>query len=104
MKVWLDDERPAPDGWLRAYSAPQAIDMLEKFRVLEISLDHDLGNEHAMTGYDVLTWIESRLADGEIKAAPRIHIHTANPAARPRMIAARDSIERLQRMIDGAHE
>ncbi len=104
VRLWLDDERPAPPGWeLRRWPQDVMRD-LEKFRVQEVSLDHDLGDDDVGTGYDVLAYIERELAEGRMDRAPRIHIHTANPAARLRMIAARDSIERLQRMIDGAHE
>jgi hypothetical protein len=29
MKLFLDDERPTPDGWERAYTAPEAIALLK---------------------------------------------------------------------------
>lgn len=105
MKAWLDDERPAPKGWERFTAARDLIEELSKRDLDEISLDHDLGDGRKVgTGYKVLVYIERELADGRMRRAPRIHIHTANPVARKRMEAARDSIERLQRMLDGACE
>lgn len=43
MKVWHDDIRPAPDGWVWARTNKQAQELLENNAVSEISLDHDLG-------------------------------------------------------------
>lgn len=91
MKVWLDDERPAPPGWVRAHSVFEVFDAILN-GATEVSLDHDLGLNH-YTGYDVLVWIEQRAANGH--APPRIRIHTANPPARKRMEAAVASIQRM---------
>ncbi|MFW6007950.1 MAG: cyclic-phosphate processing receiver domain-containing protein [archaeon] len=54
MKVYLDDERNAPYGWIRAETSDAAIFLLKHRNVNEISLDHDLGHPNAGTGYDVL--------------------------------------------------
>ncbi len=43
MKLWLDDCRPAPEGWTRAYNMAEAQDLCEKNVIAEMSLDHDLG-------------------------------------------------------------
>ena len=96
MKVYLDDLRPEPPGWRRVHWPDQAIRLLEAGRVAEISLDHDLGNYNRGTGYDVLVWIEEAVAERGFRP-PKIKIHTANPAARLRMIAAVRSIRRLAR-------
>lgn len=97
MKLYLDDERPTPEGWVRAYTAREAIKLLKTNDVSEISLDHDLGDESVSlcgNGYDVISWIEVRVAlDGYIP--PIIHIHTSNPSARIKMIQARDSINAM---------
>lgn len=45
MRLWLDDVRPAPDGWVWVKTARDAIALLAAVGVAEISLDHDLGNE-----------------------------------------------------------
>ncbi|MFA6904438.1 MAG: cyclic-phosphate processing receiver domain-containing protein [Gallionellaceae bacterium] len=61
MKVFLDDERNTPDGWIRVRWPNEAISLLETGKVTHISLDHDLGNDFRGTGYDVLLWIEKEI-------------------------------------------
>ena len=43
MKLWLDDRRPAPAGWTRAFSVAEAQALLKTGQIEEASLDHDLG-------------------------------------------------------------
>tara|TARA_R110002049_G_scaffold285698_4_gene467063 strand:- start:225547 stop:225711 length:165 start_codon:yes stop_codon:yes gene_type:complete len=54
MKVYLDDERETPQGWIRVYWPDEAIELLRSGEVIEISLDHDLGDDNRGTGYDVI--------------------------------------------------
>ena len=61
-KIWLDDERPAPDGWILARWPQEAISWLASGDVTHISLDHDLGDDSRGTGYDVILWIEEAVA------------------------------------------
>ena len=93
-KLYLDDEREAPKDWIRCYWPNQVIDLMKLLthRVSEISLDHDLGNDGKGTGYDVLTWIEEQVHTQSNFHVPMIHIHTANPSARQRMLAAYKAI------------
>ena len=85
MKVFLDDERLTPDGWVRAYTQQEAIAFLKTGNVTEISLDHDLGIElNSGTGYGVLLWIEEEVHTHHW-VPPKILIHSANPPARDRM-------------------
>ena len=96
-RVWLDDVRPAPEGWTRAYTAREAIALLETGGVVKISLDHDLGDETTCgTGYEVATWIEEAVALHGFEP-PAIRIHSANVVGRERMQRAIDSIDRLRR-------
>ena len=62
MKVYLDDERTTPDGWVRTYWPEEAIALLKTGAVTEISLDHDLGDDARGTGYSVLLWLEEQVA------------------------------------------
>lgn len=94
MKVWLDDERPEPEGWVRTYWPEEAIEHLRTGKVREISLDHDLGDDDRGTGYDVITWIE-RAVVTEGFCPPAIRVHTANLSARAKMAAGVAAIERL---------
>jgi hypothetical protein len=97
IRVWLDDVRDAPAGWTRAYTAREAIALLEAGGVTEISLDHDLGDDEKFgTGYDVACWIEERVAVHGFEP-PTIKIHSANSVGRARMQQAIESIERLRR-------
>jgi hypothetical protein len=94
MRVYLDDERPTPDGWQRAYWPEQAIALLRTGTVSELSLDHDLGDDACGTGYDVVVWLEQEVALRGFKP-PHVVVHSANPAARIRMEAGIRSIEAL---------
>jgi len=96
MRVFLDDERPTPDGWVRIYWPSEAIALLETGEVEELSLDHDLGDDARGTGYDVVLWIEEAVALRGFRP-PMICVHSANSSAREKMIAGIESIERLVR-------
>lgn len=97
-KLWVDDERPAPDNtWIVAKTSADAIMFLreigcdasvynyssegEKAVITEVSLDHDLGGED--TGFKVLDWMISYAEWPDV-----LTIHTSNPPARKRMLAA----------------
>lgn len=84
MRLWLDDERPAPEGWTHVKTASEAIALLESGVVSEISLDHDLGPPMFGTGYDVASKIEE-LAYFDRIGPLRWSIHSANPVGRARM-------------------
>lgn len=76
MKLYVDDQRPTPPGWIRAYSAHEAIELLKTKRVLQLSLDYDLGNnEEDPTGYDVLLWLEETALEDKEFPIPAICIH-----------------------------
>jgi hypothetical protein len=94
MKVFLDDTRATPEGWVRAYWPDEVIALLETGEVTELSLDHDLGDDNRGTGYDVLLWLEQAAFAGTLRI-PEITIHSANAAAHQRMDAAVRSIRRL---------
>jgi hypothetical protein len=94
LRVFLDDERATPPGCTRVYWPDEAIALLTSHNVIEISLDHDLGDDARGTGYDVVAWIEQAVVlDGF--DPPRIRVHSANPAARTRMEAGIAAIARL---------
>ena len=93
MKVWLDDEREAPEGWEREYTPGGCVSMLRGGRVTHLSLDQDLGPWG--TGYTVLCWLEREVACRRWRhSLPEITIHSANPVGRARMEAAIRSIQR----------
>jgi hypothetical protein len=97
IRVWLDDVRDASAGWIRATTAAEAVAQLEAGGVVEISLDHDLGDDVTYgTGYDVLTWVEEQVVLKGFEPPP-IRIHSANVVGCARMEQAIASIERLRR-------
>lgn len=93
MKVYLDDERETPEGWLRVYWPDEAIELLKTGSVSEISLDHDLGNDEKGTGYDVVLWIEEAVITQGFPP-PVVHVHSANSSAREKMERGIESIIR----------
>ena len=86
MKVYLDDERTTPDGWVRVYWPDEVIKLLKTRNITEISLDHDLGDDDRGTGYDVVLWIEEQVALHGF-APPMMSVHSANVSARNNMEA-----------------
>jgi hypothetical protein len=71
MKLWLDDERPAPTGWRHVTTAQSALIALYANDVTELSLDHDLGDDEVYgTGYDVLLVLEEYAYKGEFDVIP----------------------------------
>ena len=96
MKVYLDDEREASEGWVRVRWPEEAIELLQTGQVTDLSLDHDLGNDERGTGYDVVLWIEEAVATGGF-VPPRIVVHSANAPARAKMEAGLKRIRRFAR-------
>jgi Cyclic-phosphate processing Receiver domain len=86
LKVFVDDLRDAPEGWLWIMTPGEAIDLLKSGEVREISLDHDLGYDEAgddLAGYQIVAWLEEAVATGEFAfPLPLISIHSANPVGR----------------------
>jgi len=92
--LWIDDLRPAPDGWLWAKCSGDAIAILSspEYNIRVISFDHDLGGDD--TAMPVAKHIE---ACAFVGAGDRIawHIHSANPVGRANLAAAMHSCERF---------
>jgi hypothetical protein len=99
VKVYLDDERVTPVGWHRVYWPDEAIALLENGKVMEISLDHDLGDDERGTGYDVVLWIEEAVITRGF-SPPKISVHSANSSARLKMEMG---IQSIQRRAEEAH-
>ena len=83
IKVWLDDERPAPLGWYHFYTAESMIAFFEAYKgeynITYITLDNDLG-ENALEGYDAV----KKLVDLGVNAKWR-NIHSENVVAADNM-------------------
>lgn len=91
IKIWLDDEREAPDGYIRVKSVNEAISMIKYYEeqgdtIELLDLDHDLG-AYVSDGGDAIKLLDY-LVENE-KFYP-IKLHTMNPVGR----------ENMQRIID----
>lgn len=93
-KIWLDDNRPAPDGWLWVKTAQEAIDAIIKYKPTHISLDNDLGIiSEVGEGYHVAQFIEQGAYYKQIQPM-HMTVHTQNYPRGRQMVAA------LQKAID----
>lgn len=87
MRIWLDDERPMPEGFTHhVKTAHEAIELLKTGQVEEISLDHDLGDGNG-TGYDVAKFIEEQAVTGQTTKF-RVRVHSQNVVGRENIKAA----------------
>jgi hypothetical protein len=79
MHLWVDDIRPAPEGWTHARTCAEAQTHLATGTVERCSLDHDLGP--GQDGTDLVVWIV------ETGHWPRDRpaVHSANPVGAARM-------------------
>lgn len=95
MKLFVDDERQAPVGWIRATSCHEAMDIFDAFggACEAVSIDHDLGD--GPSGYDFATWLELRQAEG-FYVPSDLACHSANPVGRARIEQCLASIRRMQ--------
>lgn len=108
VDLWLDDMRPAPDGFVWVKTVDEAKPYFMRREVRHASLDHDLGAcpqclggktpeqwleetayqsmphcDHFGTGYSLVCWLE------ETKLWPAsMSVHSRNPVGRARMVQA----------------
>ena len=98
MKLWIDDCRPAPKGYIHAHSVERAKELIQIAEILDsmvshlnnsnwqievIDIDHDAG-EYANNGGDyikLLDWLE------ETGRNYPIRIHSMNPVGAQNMRA-----------------
>ena len=86
MKIWVDDIRPIPEGYVGTRSVNETIKLIEKAEeegneIELLDLDHDLG-DYAIDGGDAIKILDF-LAERETFYP--IKIHTANPVGRENM-------------------
>ena len=107
MKLYVDDQRPCPDGFILARTIDEAKAYLSTGTVNEASLDHDMGAcadcvatgahvgdfltpetsfmnacPHAPNGHDLALWmVKSGLVPTKVR------VHSLNPVGRTRMRA-----------------
>lgn len=86
MKIWVDDVRPVPAGYVGTKSVNETIALIEKVEadganIELLDLDHDLG-DYASDGGDAIKILDY-LAERETFYP--VQIHTANPVGRANM-------------------
>lgn len=107
MKLWIDDVRPAPEGWEWATNFDEAVAAFKNGEVTHASFDHDLGfykgaedvtwdhttwkfgNYHHSdpTGYDLILWVVQE----DMWPTEGCAVHSLNPVGHR---AICDTIER----------
>lgn len=105
MKVYLDDERQTPEGWIRTYTVSETIALLETREIVELSLDNDLGipgveNE----GLSVIRWLEEKCDPRNPDfdptfPIPHITAHTGNASARKDMLVGINKLLRWKNSL-----
>lgn len=96
MKVFLDDERITPEGWVRVYSVAECIEALKTRQVKYLSLDNDLGSEDPKTeGFNVLNWLEETIYEDTSFPIPEMTVHSSNAA---RALSMRMIIKKLEQI------
>lgn len=87
IRIFLDDYRPCPEGYVLARNYREMIKLLRrnKGQIEGLSLDHDLGEDKS--GYDVCKWI----VENDSYPTDFITVHSQNP------IGARNMMQLLTR-------
>lgn len=86
-RVYLDDLRQAPRGWIQTQTAEETIALLKQGDVEELSLDYNLGPSTTQTGDVVLRWIEREIHKNPQWQLPKvIRIHSGHYRGRQLMI------------------
>lgn len=84
VRIFLDDCRKEPEGWLRAKTARECLELLRQHRgdVEMLSLDHDL--EHSGDPEEHGYWMVKEAVDRGLYANV-IYFHSANQVGRDNM-------------------
>lgn len=97
IKLYLDDERETPEGWLRVWGINQAKIMLETRLVSHLSVDNDLGSSDPKTeGFNLLNWLEEKVYEDPTFPIPIITVHSANAGRVPSMKQTAAKLEKLR--------
>ena len=91
LNIWLDDIRPAPNGyvWVKSVNQAKRVIIAAEIsyeEIFELNLDHDLG-DYACDGGDAICLVRW-LAETERHYF--IKLHTMNPVGRENMQAIID--------------
>ena len=73
-KLYLDDIRPCPEGYILVRNYDDCVTLLENGIFEEVSLDYSLGYGYK-TGFDVLVWLNNHREH----LPKKINIHSTHP-------------------------
>ena len=104
MKVYLDDLRDTPPGFVRTYSVEETNKLLLTRKVEFLSLDNDLGSLDPKTeGFNVLNFIEELVFNDPTFPVPVITVHSDNVSRKFSMNQAISKLELIrQQQINGS--
>ena len=92
VKLFVDDIREAPEGWVRASTITEAIRILATRDVSEVSLDHDIAYQDErgkFTGklhnedFTSVAWFIREMS-AQVKPEV-VYVHSSNPVAMARI-------------------
>lgn len=82
IKIWLDDERKAPSGFIHLHSVNEVIDFIltSGYASFYLDLDHDLGvyNTDGGDAIKLINWLLQNGYHDNTFYKFRFHLHTAN--------------------------
>jgi len=96
MFLWIDDMRPAPEGWYWVKTSTEAIEWLKHNQPLIISFDHDLGDDD--TSIAVANFLEEKAYNKEMGSFIW-YIHSANPVGRKNLNVILSRVDMFMRNI-----
>lgn len=91
MKLFIDDIREAPDGWVLVTTVTNAIKFINRYRyeIKEISFDHDISYPVMVNGvsrpypspetFQAVAYYVNSMYGSTPEDWPKIFIHSANP-------------------------
>lgn len=100
IKLYLDDERTTPEGYVRCYTVDQCIAILATGIVQVVSFDNDLG-EGQLEGHNALSWLEEKVFTDPEFPIPIIYIHSANQGRAPAMRQVAEKLTQMYHQQNG---
>lgn len=92
IKLFVDDLRPAPEGWELARTISKAIRILDTLQVSEVSLDHDIASSLSIREpetFEPVARFIVRIYGGFIPGIhkPKVTLHTGSPSGAQKLKA-----------------
>ena len=85
MKLYLDDLRPIPEGYIGVRSYKEFVTYIIDSGLPDfISFDHDLGLQES--GYDCAKWLVNFCLDNNLRL-PKFDVHSQNPVGKENILS-----------------